>query len=162
MKKFKLFQISSKISPYILIGLILITFPLIGSECNTLINGNDVSLKELLNTWLLQRQSGIYIDVCPEEQVTFFNSFTATIICPNKDTVVKTFSLNNSDKTITYTQTGVIYKYEVITSNNVTYLNLYGVNVNRNLYYIKLIVSEGDYKSRIVKSSVDNPNEIGR
>ena len=159
MKNNKFFQVSRKISPYILTALIIISFQFFGAQCNTLVNGDDISLKELLFTWSLQRQTGIYIDVCLNEQITFHNDFIVVSVCPPQDSAFRKFTIDKNSKIITYTQSGVSYHYEILTNNNITNLNLYGITVDRNLFYIKVNTKLDDYKKTQVNNQAIHSTE---
>ena len=159
MKNNIFFRFSRKISPYILIAMMIVSFQFFGAQCNTFVNGDDISLKELLFTWSLQRQTGINIDVCQNEQITFHNDFSVVSICPPQDSAFRNFTIDKNSKIITYTQSGVSYNYEILNSNNITNLNLYGINVNRNLFYIKVSTKLDDYKKTQVNNQAIHSTE---
>ncbi|HEY5534959.1 MAG TPA: hypothetical protein VIL99_08510 [Ignavibacteria bacterium] len=131
-------KISKKIFPQVIIYLMVASFPFIGAECSTLLNGQSTSITDLLYTWQLQRQTGSNIDICANETVTFHNDNSAYLVCPGTDTVIRTFAVNNNQLTYSLVnQPLATYRIEVVTDSGATKLNMYGTNVDRNLFYVR-------------------------
>jgi len=158
MKSKKILKIPGKISPFIFAVLIILSFQFFGAECNQIVNGDNISLKELLGNWKLSKQTGYMIDICPSERLsifndykaklvcpgkdtigrTFINDYKAKLVCPGKDTIGRTFIIDPQKKTLTYKETGITYNYKVVDSISFKWLYMYGTNVGRNLFYVKL------------------------
>jgi hypothetical protein len=133
-----LFNFSKSISPLVIIYLIISSFPFLGTQCNTLINGQISGVNELAYTWTLVRQTGSNIDVCPGETVKFDKNYYARLVCPGQDTTVRKFSLESDNLTYYLNNTPLAeYRFEVVKENGDTKLNMYGTNVNRNLFYLR-------------------------
>lgn len=131
-------KISKKIFPLIIIYLMVASLPFIGAECSTLINGQSASIADLLYTWQLHRQTGSNIDICPNETVTFHNDNYVYLVCPGTDTVTRKFSVSNNQLTYSLAnQPLATYRIEIVTESGATKLNMYGINVNRNLFYVR-------------------------
>lgn len=133
-----LVSFSKSISPLVIIYLIISSFPFLGTQCNTLVNGQQSGVNELAYTWTLVRQTGSNIDVCPREIVRFDLNYYAHLVCPGQDTAVRKFSLEADNLTYYLNNAPLAeYRFEVVTENGDTKLNMYGTNVNRNLFYLR-------------------------
>ena len=133
-----LISFSKSISPLVIIYLMISSFPFLGAQCNALVNGQIAGVDELAYTWTLVRQTGSNIDVCPGETVKFDKNYYAYLVCPGKDTAVRKFSLNADNLTYYLNNAHQAeYRFEVVTENGDTKLNMYGINVNRNLFYLR-------------------------
>lgn len=121
----------------ILIALILISLSLSGSDCEKLIQNNEVIPQDLAGNWKLSEQTGALQDICPNETVNFQLNGVAQLTCPNSQTITRNFTVQ--DNSLKYTQTSVSYKIQTL--NNDT-LYLLGQNVSRNLIYLKISADE--------------------
>ncbi len=121
----------------ILIALILISLSFSGSDCEKLIQNNEVIPQELAGNWKLSEQSGALQDICPNETVNYQLTGVAQLTCPNSQTITRNYTVQ--DNTLKYTQTSVSYKIQTL--NNDT-LYLLGQNVSRNLIYLKISADE--------------------
>ena len=115
----------------------ILSFALIGTECENILNGGSVP-EDLLGRWQLVRQTGAQQDVCDGETVEFQTN-TATLKCPNQSEIIRSYTASNG--VLTY-ETGVSYEFTVRTESGTTKLDLIGSNVSRNLYYDKIIADE--------------------
>ena len=138
MKSKKILKLSGKISPFIFAVLIILSIQFLGTECGQIVNGDMITLKELLGTWRLAKQTGYMIDICPSERLSIYNDYKAKLICPGKDTIGRTFTIDAQKKTLTYKETGITYNYKVVDSISFKWLYMYGTNVGRNLFYVRL------------------------
>lgn len=132
--------------------LILITFPFIGSDCEEFINqistqcqGNAVNV---VGTWKFVYYLGGLRDICSGETVTFNSNGTATLQCPNRPPITRSYTINNN--LLKYTETNM--QYCLSSYQNNTELQLTGVNNNRILYYQRISSDE-------INSKNDNINE---
>ncbi|MBS1551210.1 MAG: hypothetical protein JST15_03960 [Bacteroidetes bacterium] len=121
----------------ILIALILISLSLSGSDCEKLIQNNEVIPQDLAGNWKLSEQTGALQDICPNETVNFQLNGVAQLTCPNSQTISRYYTVQ--DNSLKYTQTSVSYKIQTL--NNDT-LYLLGQNVSRNLIYLKISADE--------------------
>jgi len=115
------------------------------SDYSSVWSFQTVGLNTITGRWVLVYAQGT-LDICPGEIVLFPNNTggTAELTCPNQNTIYRQYTVNGS--TLTYTTSGVRYS---ISFNQNSYLVLTGINLNRTLYYDKVIT---DIKSTSIKS----------
>lgn len=114
--------------------MILISFPLIASDCQKALTNEQTIPDKFLGNWRLVQQTGALQDICPQEYVNFRSDGVAELTCPDSQTILRAYSLTNTE--LKYDQTSLHYEYEFTDSDQK--LNLYGVNVSRNLFYEKV------------------------
>lgn len=122
--------------------LIFVLIPLLylattGAECEKLLTGEGSINQELLGTWQMTRMEGSLQDICYNERVQFQSNNVALLRCPSGDEVSRNYSATQS--VLTYTTSGVEYDILNLSSTQVT---LRGRNVNRTLYYTKIIATD--------------------
>ena len=122
--------------------LTLISFPLISSDCENLLNNEEPTPQSFVGNWRLVQQTGALQDICPQENVNFRSDGVAELTCPEGQTLVRDYSVTGSE--LNYDQTSLKYEYEF--EDNEQKLNLYGVNVSRNLFYEKVTASNSNDK----------------
>jgi hypothetical protein len=120
---------SGNVSMKVLLLLLLLSLPFIGSDCNDTVANSPADLS---GTWKLGYIGGNLQDVCMGEVVTYQSNGTATLQCPGSSAITRNFTVSNS--VLTYTQTNVQYR---ITDLTATTLTLNGVNVGRILGYYR-------------------------
>ncbi len=131
-----LFKLARKSFPLLIIYAMIASFSFFGAQCSQIINGQNTSLTDFLFTWQLLRQSGTLIDICPGEKIRFGNDNFAGLSCPPyTDTLFREYYVDLTQNILTYKVTQVMYKFEFTDSAGFRNLNLYGMNVNRNLFY---------------------------
>jgi hypothetical protein len=149
------------ISLRILTALMIISLPLLGSDCEDVINqinqnpcsnNNDIT-----GEWTLIYNAGTLLDICPGEVVNFPGNSggTATLTCPEQNPIQRLYTVTGT--TLEYTETGM--EYEVGFTENCE-LVLSGINNNRILYYSSTV---SDNKQSVVsdnKISINNSSEI--
>lgn len=118
--------------------LILISFCLIGGDCEKVLENNPGIPTRLVGNWVLDQQTGALQDVCPGENAVFQSDGVAQLTCPNEGSISRNFDVENN--LLTYSQTSVSYEIEFI--ENDTEVWLYGTNVSRNLKYRKIITAD--------------------
>lgn len=123
--------------------LILISFPLISSDCENLLN-NDPAPETFVGNWRLVQQTGALQDICPQENVSFRSDGVAELTCPEGQTILRDYSISGSN--LNYNQTSLNYEFEF--EDNDQKLNLYGVNVSRNLFYEKVTATKNNTAKR--------------
>jgi hypothetical protein len=162
MNKKILFKSALKYLPLFLIFAIIASFAFIGAECSTLVNGNTSLKSSFYATWILKRQTGRLLDICPGE-ITIYKSSDvfARLICPPyNDTLVREYYVNDNDRTITFKPSQVAYKWEFKDSAGGICMNLYGLNVDRNLYYQEIDTSSSYFKEIISNGTSLNSSEF--
>ncbi len=127
-------KMSKVVTIRIITIIMLISLPLLGSDCEDIINQvtTNCSNPQFTGDWTLIYNAGTTLDICPGETVNFPSSTngTATLTCPNQIGIPRTYSVSNS--TLTYTETSVQYSINYDDNCN---LVLTGINNNRILYY---------------------------
>lgn len=118
----------------LILFLTLISFPLIASDCNNLLNNQAAAPETFVGNWRLVQQTGALQDICPQENVVFRSDGVAELTCPEGETILRVYSISGTE--LNYDQTSLQYQYEF--EENDQKLNLYGVNVSRNLFYEKI------------------------
>ncbi|MBZ0202100.1 MAG: hypothetical protein K8I03_03700 [Ignavibacteria bacterium] len=123
-----------KLSLRIITGLMLLSLPFIGSDCEEILNSNPTG--DITGSWTLIYNAGTTLDICPGETVNYPSSTggTATLQCPDASAISRPYSISGS--TLTYTDSGVQYSYNFTQNNE---LLLTGINNNRILYYSQTI-----------------------
>jgi hypothetical protein len=141
MNKKTLFKSALKYFPLLMVFAIIASFAFIGAECSTLVNGNTSEKNRIYNKWILNRQTGRLLDICPFEIIIFYSgdSFVRTTCGPYLDTLIREYVIDDNEKTITFIPSQVAYRWAIKDSTPGLCLNLYGINVDRNLYYQKLL-----------------------
>jgi hypothetical protein len=117
----------------IITGLMLLSLPFLGSDCEDILNQiNNPPTGNLQGDWTLIYNAGSTLDVCPGETANFPSNTngTATLKCPNQTQITRDYSV--SDSTLTYTASGVQYQIAFTQEGQ---LVLSGINNNRILYY---------------------------
>jgi len=115
-----------------LLILSILSFPLLGSQCQKALD-DIFGSGDVVGSWKLVRMEGNLQDVCLGEIAEFRQDNTATLTCPGKTPVNRTYTYTNN--ILTYSETGISYSvYFEATS----YMILTGQNVNRTLYYEKI------------------------
>jgi hypothetical protein len=139
MNKRLLLNFALKSFPLFIIIAVIASFPFLGTQCSEFINGETLTQTDFYATWALQRQTGQLIDICPGERVKYGSDNNASLTCPPyTDTLRRAYQIDLNQKILTYTATQVSYRYTLKDSAGGKCLNLYGINVNRNLFYQKL------------------------
>jgi hypothetical protein len=115
----------------LLILVLIISFPLMGSDCGKAIVGGAPG--DLMGKWQLVFMTGYLQDVCSGEVVDYFSNGTVTLQCPGKEQITRSYTVSND--VLTYQPSGLQYN---ITSLTTTSLVLSGVNVGRTLTYNRL------------------------
>lgn len=131
--------------------LTVFSFPLIASDCNNLLNNQAAAPETFLGNWRLVQQTGALQDICPQENVVFRSDGVAELTCPEGQTILRDYSISGTE--LNYDQTSLQYEYEF--EENDQKLNLYGVNVSRNLFYEKITA---DNSSKVKGSDIDMKN----
>ncbi|MCB0726003.1 MAG: hypothetical protein KDD00_00960 [Ignavibacteriae bacterium] len=133
-----------------LLILALISFPLISSDCNNLLNNEEPAPEKFVGNWTLVEQTGALQDICPQEKVVFRADGVAELTCPEGQPILRVYSVSGTE--LFYDQTSLQYEYEF--DNNDQKLNLYGVNVSRNLFYEKIATDNiGNDKRSVTKQN---------
>lgn len=127
--------------------LIFVLIPLIylattGAECEKLLTGEGSINQQLLGTWGMTRIEGSLQDICYNERVEFQSNNIALLQCPGGSQISRNYSATSS--VLTYTTSGVEYDILNLSSTQVT---LRGRNVNRTLYYTKIISTDNSQSS---------------
>jgi len=136
--------------------LIIISFSFIGSDCNDIIEnlgnsctGNQV---DLIGRWKFSQNKGGVRDICLGEIVEFTTGGSALLTCPNQSTLTRSYT--QSSNVLTYTETGIKY----CITGDADELILTGINNNRILYYVKVIISENSNKQKQTDNNVISNN----
>jgi hypothetical protein len=115
---------------YVIFTMIL-GITLTGTECEKLLTNNG----DIAGSWTLVKMEGNLQDVCLGESATFTNG-TATLQCPGKTAISKSYTYTNS--VLTYTASGVSYNVTFKTVNSVDKMVLTASGtVDRTLTYDK-------------------------
>jgi hypothetical protein len=122
---------NTKITLRTLIYLTIISFFLIGSSCDNLLQSTGGSVE---GTWELVKMEGNLQDVCLGEIATL-NGGTATLQCPGKTPIVRQYTYQNN--VLTYTSTGISYNVSFFTDNSGLKMQLSGRGIERVLTYLK-------------------------
>jgi len=124
------------VSLRLLTVLMLLSLPLIGTDCEDIINQLGEPTGDITGTWQLIYNAGTTNDICPGETVNFpsATSGTAELTCPNLTPITRNYTISGS--TLTYTSTSVEYQVQFTQNNE---LVLTGINNNRILYYSQQI-----------------------
>jgi hypothetical protein len=161
MNKKILFKSALKYLPLLLIISVIASFPFLGADCSKLVNGQVSQKSYFYHTWMLKRQTGNLIDVCPGEIVIFGQGNDVRLMCmPYIDTVFREYEINESERTVTFKPSMVAYNWAFKDSSGVLCLNLYGINVGRNLFYQELILNAGNDTSLTVGDEKSNCSEF--
>lgn len=142
--------------PKLIIFLALMSLSLMGGDCAKILENTGTVPSEMVGNWKLVLQTGALQDICPEETINFQATGVAILTCPNSTAVERNFTVQNS--IVTYAQSSVQYKVEFSNNNNT--LELYGINVSRNLFYNK-IITDNIPESSEVQSESNNSSEMG-
>jgi len=136
--------------------LIIISFSFIGSDCNEILEnlsggctGNQV---DLIGKWKFSQNMGGIRDICLGEIVEFTSGGTAYLTCPNQNTITRNYTVSNN--VLTYTQTNIQY----CITGDADELQLTGMNNNRVLYYVKVIVNDNISNQTPEQESVSSKN----
>ncbi len=114
---------------------VFFTFSVMGVSCDVLTENISQNPTDLIGTWKLTKQTGALQDVCPDEILTLNSNNQATLQCPGSVAITRTYSVSNG--ILTYVETGIKFEYQIKKEGANTTLELYGVNVSRNLFYTK-------------------------
>lgn len=120
---------------FILIPLLYLTTT--GAECEKLLTGEGSINQQLLGTWQMTRMEGSLQDICYNERVQFQSNNVALLQCPGGNEISRNYSATQS--VLTYTSSGIEYDILNLTASQV---ELRGRNVNRTLYYTKIIATD--------------------
>ncbi|MBM4158038.1 MAG: hypothetical protein FJ216_04560 [Ignavibacteria bacterium] len=115
-----------------LLILSILSFPLLGSQCQKALD-DIFGSGDVVGSWKLVRMEGNLQDVCLGEIAEFRQDNTATLTCPGKTPVNRTYTYTNN--ILTYSETGISYS---VYFEAASYMILTGQNVNRTLYYEKI------------------------
>jgi hypothetical protein len=145
MSKISTLLKSNLIKTLLVLG--LIALPLSGSDCEKTLTGASGSIE---GTWRLVYNSGSNHDICPGEIVNFQSNGVANLRCPPySQSINRNYTVTNGY--LTYTETGVEYRIDNVTSKE---LQLTAANgVNRVLNYNKVEITDNP-----VTSSADSKN----
>ncbi|HMQ69030.1 MAG TPA: hypothetical protein PKC58_08570 [Ignavibacteria bacterium] len=124
--------------------LILVSFPILSSDCNNLLNNEEPAPEKFVGNWTLIEQTGALQDICPQENVVFRADGVAELTCPEGQPILRDYSVSGAE--LFYDQTSLQYEYEF--DDNDQKLNLYGVNVSRNLFYEKVTAAKNNTGKR--------------
>lgn len=136
---------------------ICLGFSLTGMDCSKLLDSNTDNIADVVGNWTLQSQSGALYDVCAGEKVEFSLDHSAVLQCPGQTSITRTVTVTNG--TITYQGSNNQYNYEVNTSTNPQQLTLTGVNISRNLHYLKIITASSPAGTTVKDSKIKNSSE---
>lgn len=125
-------KMSKVVALRIITVIMLLSLPLLGSDCEDVINQITQPTGDLSGTWYFIYNAGTTLDVCPGEVVVYPSASggSATLTCPEQTAIIRNYTVSGS--TLTYTDTGVEYNVGFTSSNQ---LVLTGINNNRILYY---------------------------
>ena len=139
MNKKLLLKFNLKSIPLLIVIAVIASFPFLGTQCSQFINGEGINPADFVGEWELKKQSGSLIDICPDERVKFGTDFHVGLTCPPfTDTLWREYTTDDVQKILTYKPTQIMYRYEFVDSASDRYLYLYGLNVNRNLFYLRI------------------------
>lgn len=129
----------------ILILLILLSYPFLGSDCNNNVIGGGNN-GNIVGTWKLSYMTGYLQDVCFNEIVNYQSNGTVTLQCPGEQSISRTYTVSNN--VLSYS-TGV--QYDITTLTNTT-LVLEGLNnLGRTLTYTRMASDFVDPSSPVSK-----------
>lgn len=142
--------------------ILLVLIPLLyltttGAECEKILTGEGSVNQELLGTWQMTRMTGSLQDICYNERVQFQSNNIALLQCPGGSQISRNYSATQT--VLTYTSSGVEYD---IVSLTTTQVELRGRNVNRTLYYQKVISADSEQVSgqeNIVNTNSKNSSD---
>ena len=141
----------------IITGLMLLSLPFLGTDCEEILNQIGTPTGTLQGDWTLVYNGGSTLDVCPGETANFPSNTngTATLQCPNQTAITRDYSVNGA--TLTYTSSGIQYEISFTQNNE---LVMTGVNTNRILYYSTQVPSKPGNVSETKPDSSSNSSEI--
>ncbi len=141
----------------IITGLMLLSLPFLGTDCEEILNQIGTPTGTLQGDWTLVYNGGSTLDVCPGETANFPSNTngTATLQCPNQTAITRDYSVNGA--TLTYTASGIQYEISFTQNNE---LVMTGVNTNRILYYSTQVPSKPGNVSETKPDSSSNSSEI--
>ncbi|MDZ4710876.1 MAG: hypothetical protein SGI89_00960 [bacterium] len=140
----------------VLIGLILISITITGSNCEKILTGSGEIPTEMIGNWKLVEQTGALQDICENETVNFRSTGLADLTCPGSTTISRNFTIQNTE--LTYTESSISYDFEFGDSNNS--LIFYGKNVSRNLKYQKIPVADNKASTGKMNGSQNSSEEV--
>jgi len=117
---------------YILTFSIVIT----GIGCSSSSKLGSADASDIIGFWELYDQSGVIQDVCSKETLGFTKDGKAILQCPGSNPITRRYSIKNG--ILTYTETGIKFKFNIKSEKSITRLELFGQNVGRNLFYKKI------------------------
>lgn len=151
-------KMSKVVALRIITVIMLLSLPLLGSDCEDVINQITQPTGDLSGTWYFIYNAGTTLDVCPGEVVVYPSASggSATLTCPEQTAITRNYTVSGS--TLTYTDTGVEYNVGFTSSNQ---LVLTGINNNRILYYSNSISDKNPVNQKEGKTvSNYNSSEI--
>ena len=116
--------------------LFILLFSFIVSGCISSRNSISTEPIDIVGNWELYNQSGTIQDVCENEIIIFSKDGKAVLQCPDGKPITRLYTAKNG--ILTYTETGVKFKFDIKSDKKITILELYGQNVGRNLFYKKV------------------------
>lgn len=108
----------------------------ISLSCNTVRKQDSTNPYNLIGVWELYKQTGTLQDVCQSENLQFTSDGKAILQCPGATSITRTYTAKNG--ILTYTETGIMFKFKIYFDESSTRLEMYGQNVGRNLFYKKI------------------------
>jgi hypothetical protein len=120
----------------LLIALVLLSFPFIGSDCNN--TTTQVTNDNIQGSWMLvQNTGGSQHDVCPGETADFQSNGVAVLTCPNQNPINRNYTVTNG--VLKFTDTQVEYNVNLTNNNNTLNMTGIGSVSGRILAYNKII-----------------------
>ena len=116
--------------------LFILLYSFITTGCTSSRSSISTEPKDIVGNWELYNQSGTIQDVCENEIIIFTKDGKATLQCPDGKPITRLYTAR--DGILTYTETGVQFKFNIKSDDKLTILELYGQNVGRNLFYKKV------------------------
>lgn len=141
----------------------LIALPIIGADCEDIINqiaNPCTGDNNIAGDWTLIYNAGTTNDICPGERLVLPSSTggTATLTCPQGTGIQRNYTVSGT--TLEYTQTGAQYNVQFTQSCEMV---LSGINNNRILYYSATSGNPTDNKQQVSNPDASsNSSEINK
>jgi hypothetical protein len=148
----------------ILTVLLLLSLPLLGSDCEDIINQLNTTCTDahIDGSWTLIYNAGTLHDICPGEilELPSPSNGTATLTCPNGTPLSRLYTIQTSGNVtnLNYTETGMNYE---VTFTETCEMVLTGPNNNRILYYTTTVSDKKPNTTTTDKNTVNyNSSEL--
>lgn len=134
----------------LLIMALLLSLPLIGSDCNN--TTTQVTNDNIQGSWVLvSNTGGSQHDICPGETAIFQSNGIAVLTCPNQQAINRNYTVTNS--VLKFTDTQVEYNVNLTNNNNT--LNMTGIgNISGRILAYKKIITGNE-----VSHTPTNPSQ---